>query len=62
MREREEKAYRYYITDALFALVNRNMRLTKSYREIMNPVQEKEEDPQEIIDRIMAKLKGGAAD
>lgn len=62
MREREEKAYRYYVTDAFFALVNRNMRLTKSYREIMNPVQEKEEDPQEIIDRIMAKLKGGAAD
>lgn len=62
-REREEKAYRFYITDALFALVNRDMRLTKPYRELVNPAQaEKEEDPQEIIDRMMKKLKGGKAD
>ncbi len=59
-REREERGYRFYLTDALYAIANRRMGLmvTKQYRDMINPQPEIEEDPEEIIERIRAKLGG----
>lgn len=57
-KEQDDKAYRIYLTDALYALVNRDMRLTKRFCDILNPQpEETEEDVQAIIDRIRAKLE-----
>lgn len=58
-REHEEQGYRVYLTDALYALVNRGMTLQRRYADMCaSHSTEIEEDPEEIIARIRAKLEG----
>lgn len=52
---RKDKLYKLYLTDALYALVNRDMRLATRFCEILDPPPE--EDAQAIVDRIRAKVE-----
>lgn len=56
-QEREERFFRYYLTDALYAINKPDMQLIKRYRDYVEPKEEIEENPQEIINRIKAKLR-----
>lgn len=61
MNDREE-TYRIYVTDALYALTNRGLSLTKRYQEILHPAQEKPKDNrsvQEIVSQVWSGIKGG---
>lgn len=53
-REQEKRAYQIYVTDALKIIGGLNVR----YVDILQPKQP-EETPEEIIERIKRKLKGG---
>ena len=62
----EEKTYRMYVTDALFALTNMANKhwggdgnaLTKRYAEIITIKKEKDESAEDIINRIKSKIGG----
>lgn len=53
-REQEKRLYQIYVTDALKIIGGLNIR----YIEMMQPEQP-EETPEEIIEKIKLKLKGG---
>lgn len=46
------------MTDGLFALTNR-MQINKRYRDIINPQEPEETDPQKIVDHVRTLLEEG---
>lgn len=63
MFDREE-TYRIYVTDALYALTNRGLTLSKRYKEILQPAPEKPKDNrsvEEIVSQVWSGIKGGKA-
>ena len=56
----DDEIYRHYIADALYALDRgNNMHLSKRYSETIAPgPAETDIDPQEIVKRVWAKIRG----
>lgn len=52
-QEQRDRAYRFYVTDALKAIGNLNLR----YADIIKDDAVEDADPDEIISRIRGKLK-----
>lgn len=56
---------RVYVTDALYALTRRDMRLTKRFEDVIRPaaaageMTAEEMTAEEIIDHVRAKIMGG---
>lgn len=49
-----------YVTDALYALTRRDMRLTKRFEDVIRPAAAEDEmTAEEIIDHVRAMIKGG---
>ena len=63
-KEQEERLYRFYIADALFAISSHNQVISKRYNEIYNEVfsEEPEEDPEikasDIKQSMLKRLNG----
>ena len=58
-----EIAYRNYVTDGLYALVNGGLTMTMHYSELIDPVKKKTEETKElsqdeIVDKIWSKIGG----
>lgn len=64
-KKQEDTAYRFYVTDCLFALVNGGQTMTKRFYDIIHPAietpetkQEEKKEEEKVVNRIAGGLRG----